>query len=223
MGKRGPKPKHLISTEWSANLAYAVGLIASDGSLSKDRRHISLVSKDIEQIENFNKCLGINLKPGKSYVGNVFSAYRLQIGSVLFYEFLVSIGFTPAKTKTIGIINVPNEYFFDFLRGSFDGDGCFYSYWDPRWKSSHMFYTEFISASRAHIEWIQNTVILLSGIKGAFSIDSKVPMYRVRYAKKESLEIIKKMYYSHDVVSLSRKRLKIKKALEIEIERQARY
>lgn len=52
-------------------------------------------------------------------------------------------------------MKIPGKYFFDYLRGCFDGDGCFYSYWDPRWRSSHMFYLEFISASKNHIDWLQ--------------------------------------------------------------------
>ena len=53
MGKRGPKPKKKISTNWSAELAYAVGLIATDGCLSKDKRHIDFTSKDKELIKTF--------------------------------------------------------------------------------------------------------------------------------------------------------------------------
>lgn len=32
--------------KWSPKIAYAVGLITTDGSLSKDGRHIDLTSKD---------------------------------------------------------------------------------------------------------------------------------------------------------------------------------
>ena len=67
----------------------------------------------------------------------------------------MSIGLMPNKTKIIGAVKIPNNYFFDFLRGHFDGDGTFYSYWDPRWRSSHMFYVVFASASLKHIIWLQ--------------------------------------------------------------------
>ena len=43
------------------------------------------------------------------------------------------------------------------------------------------------------------------------------------YAKKESVVIIKKMYYNPSVVCLSRKRKKIEKALEIEKIQQKKY
>ena len=41
-----------VDTTWSPELAYAIGLIASDGCLSSNGRHIVLVSKDKEQIMN---------------------------------------------------------------------------------------------------------------------------------------------------------------------------
>ena len=36
--------------KWTSELAYAVGLLTTDGSLSKDGRHIDLTSKDVEQL-----------------------------------------------------------------------------------------------------------------------------------------------------------------------------
>ncbi len=225
MGKRGPKPKNSISTEWSANLAYTVGLIATDGCLYNDQRHMSLTTKDLEQAENFKKCLGLQVKIGYKSSGHTKEKKycHVQFGNVLFYEFLVSIGLTMAKTKTMGAIDIPDEYFFDFLRGLLDGDGCFYSYWDPRWKSSHMFYTCFTSASKAHIDWLRSRIAQLLNVNGNYSSSGKTPMHTIKYAKRESLELIKKMYYSHDVVCLSRKKLKIDKALEVEREQQSKY
>ena len=47
------------------------------------------------------------------------------------------------SVKKLKSVVMPKKYFFDFLRGHFDGDGSFYSYWDKRWKSSYMFYVSF--------------------------------------------------------------------------------
>ncbi len=223
MGKRGPKPKGKVKIKWSANFAYAIGLLATDGCLSSNGRHITFVSKDIEQINNFMKCLDINIKLGKTisgYDGN--SSNRIQFGDVIFCKFLNSIGLTSVKSKTIGEISVPKEYFFDFLRGSLDGDGTFYSYWDPRWRSSHMFYIEFISASKKHIDWIRTEIYKRLKIKGHITKSTNV-CYQLKYAKKEAIEIINKMYYNRKVVCLSRKRIKIEKALFVEKQQQERY
>ncbi len=225
MDKRGIKPKGKVKINWSTDLAYAIGLIVSDGCLYNDSLHICFTSKDMEQIENFQKCLGIkDIKIGKTFSKDKERfGYRVQFGDVLFFKFLVSIGITPAKSKTIGILKVPDKYFFDFLRGSFDGDGTFYSYWDKRWKSSHMFYLEFISASKEHIDWIRSKLKDKLGIFGHVTKTASGGVFQLKYAKKESLQVIDKMYYNPRVVCLSRKKEKINKALFIERRQQSKY
>ena len=224
MEKRGPKPKGAINVVWSANFAYAIGLLVTDGCLSKDGRHIDFTSKDLDQINNFQKCLGINLKIGKKNNSRGSSAFRVQIGDVLFYKFLQEIGLAQAKSLILNEIKVPEIHFFDFLRGCFDGDGSSYSYWDPRWKSSFMFYVEFSSASKLFIYWIMGEIKKKVGVMGIITKSkSKNPCYLLRYAKKSGLEIIKKMYYNPNVVCLPRKLKKIKKTLKIDKKQQKLY
>lgn len=215
MGKRGPKPKGKVKIEWSPDFAYAIGLIATDGCLSPSGRHIIFVSKDEEQIQNYMKALRI--KNAISFSRSTFTGEltpRVQFGDVLFWGFLIGIGITPAKSKTIGELKIPKKYFFDFLRGSHDGDGSFHSYWDPRWRSSFMYYLIFGSASKEHLLWIQSTIRRLLGVSGHITGRGRErTVYQLKYAKKEALKIIGKMYYSRAVTCLSRKRRKIEKAL----------
>ncbi len=213
---RGIKPKERVDRRWSPRLAYAIGLLATDGCLSKDGRHINLTSKDRDQLTNFLQCLGINNKIGRKFSGLRTRVYlQVQFGDIIFYRFLLGIGLTPAKSKTMGVLQIPKKYFFDFLRGAFDGDGTFYSYWDPRWRSSFMFYTVFISASRSHIDWIRQELHTRLGIAGHVAHDGKKITYQLKYAKRESLKVLRRMYYNDAVVCLTRKRLKIEKALGI--------
>ena len=225
MGKRGVKPKGKVKIKWSSDFAYAIGLIVTDGCLYNDERHMSLTTKDIEQAKNFKNCLGIKVKIGlktsSSYKKK--ECYHVQFGDVNFYKFLVSIGLSKAKSKTIGAINIPEKYFFDYLRGCFDGDGCFYSYWDPRWRSSHMFYLEFVSASRIHIDWLQKELETKLHVSGHITNGGKKICHQLKYAKKEAVVIINKMYYNPTATCLSRKRIKIRKALEIERKQQRAY
>jgi len=224
MGKRGTKPRGKVKIEWSSNFAYAIGLLVTDGCLYNDERHMSLTTKDIEQAKNFKKCLGITVKIGLKSSGSAKEKkyHHVQFGDVKFYNFLLSIGLTQAKSKTIGAIIIPNEYFFDYLRGCFDGDGCFYSYWDPRWRSSHMFYLEFISASKEHVDWLQKEINSRVGVAGHIVSGGRV-CYQLKYAKKEAVVVIRKMYYNPSVTCLSRKKSKIEKALEIERKQQLTY
>ncbi len=217
MKKTGVRPKGKIKIKWSADFAYGIGLLASDGNLSPDGRHITFVSKDILQIKNFLKAFKIiKIKVGRITSGNGLKKnHRIQFGDVIFYKFLLNLGLSQAKSKTIGRVDVPNKYFFDFLRGLFDGDGTSYSYWDPRWRSSFMFYTEFISASREHILWIRSELYERLKISGHITNDREGFTIQLKYAKKESVKLLKQMYKNKDGLYLKRKKLKITKALAI--------
>ena len=215
MGKRGPKPKGKVKLKWSPNFAYAIGLLVSDGCLSSSGRHIILTSADRDQLANYMKALDIKMHIGK-VENNGKGAMRVQFGDILFYQFLVGIGLMPNKSKIIGEIKIPEEYFFDFLRGSFDGDGCTYSYWDKRWRSSFMFYTCFVSASRAHVDWLQKIIKHHLGLQGHMTHGGpKQELHQLKYAKAESLKLLRKMYGRKNSIYLSRKRLKINKMLRI--------
>lgn len=208
--------RNKIDIKWSSNFAYAIGLLATDGSMSSDGRHFDFTSKDREQLVNFMNCLKIKVKIGYKTSGHSNKKItRIQFGSVSLYKFLLGIGMTPAKTKTISALDIPSKYIFDFLRGHLDGDGCFYSYWDKRWKNSYMFYTTFISASGKHIDWIRENINRELKIKGHVIVPGKNSVYQLKYAKSESLKLLKRVYYDKDVTCLNRKRLKIEKALGI--------
>src|SRR3977135_2740231 len=65
-----------VELEWSETMAYVVGLIATDGCLSSDRRHIILTSRDVELVETFLRCLG---RPIRYTVG------RTRRGKLAYY------------------------------------------------------------------------------------------------------------------------------------------
>lgn len=54
-----PRQREIV---WTPELAYAVGLITTDGSLSSDGRHIDFTSNDKELINTFKKCLNLKNK-----------------------------------------------------------------------------------------------------------------------------------------------------------------
>lgn len=200
--------------KWSPNFAYAIGLITTDGNLSKDGRHIDFTSKDLDQVKTFLKILNFQYKISlKSSGSSDRKYYRVQFSNVKFYRFLLSIGLTHAKSKTLKKLKIPEIFFADFLRGNFDGDGCTYSYWDPRWRSSFMLYTSFVSASKEYLDWICEEIERLYGLKG--KITPANGAYQLRYAKNSSIKLLSMMYYKNDLVYLKRKYLKIQTALGI--------
>jgi hypothetical protein len=201
---------------WSSDFAYAVGLITTDGSLSKDGRHISFTSKDYEQVVNYKKILGLTNKIGlkASGISKEKKYFVVQFGDVKLYRFLLSIGLCPNKSKVLGSLDIPNEFFNDFLRGCLDGDGFTHSYWDKRWKSSFMLYTGFVSASKPFLEWLKNRIATLYFLNGTIKKCGK-SAYQLMFAKKSSILLLKVLYYSDQITFLKRKHSKIEHSLGI--------
>ncbi|MHB1086956.1 MAG: LAGLIDADG family homing endonuclease [Minisyncoccota bacterium] len=122
----------------------------------------------------------------------------------------------PNKSKVIGKIKVPSKYFFDFLRGVFDGDGSVYSYRDKRWPSSHMYYVSFASASPDFLAWIQRELQSCLYVTGHITSARGHSTKQLKYGKREGLVILRRMYRNAPQGAyLSRKHLKITKMLAI--------
>ena len=209
-------PKKFTNTKWNINLAYAIGLLVTDGNLSPDGRHINFTSKDKELAELFKNCLSLNNKIGKK--GNGLNKekkyYVVQFGDVTFYDWCLGLGIMPNKSKIISSIKVPDKYFFDFLRGCFDGDGCSYAYWDKRWHSSYMFYFSICSASSSFLKWLQQKTKQYVDVIGKISAAKGV--YQLRFAKRESILLFNKMYYKNNLPFLKRKHLKMRQFIKVD-------
>ena len=201
-----------IKIRWSSNFAYAIGLITADGCLHKDGLHISFVSKETKLIDSFKTALGLNNKTIKNFSQDR-SRYWWVVGfgDKVFYQFLNSIGLTPAKSKTLKSVNVPNDFFADFLRGLFDGDGTFYTFQDKRWPNSFGFRLSFASASRDFIGWLQEKLAHFYDVKGFIKTGKGV--LNLDYTKGDSRRLVNAMYYKNNLLRLERKYNNIKHIL----------
>ncbi|MDP3792160.1 MAG: LAGLIDADG family homing endonuclease [bacterium] len=207
-------PQRKIDLSWSSNLAYAIGLLTADGCLNKDGRHLWFSSKDLEMITNLKKSLNLKNKIGKYARGGEKEKryFCITFGDIYFYKFLITLGLSPAKSKTINSVNIPRDYFCDFLRGLFDGDGCFYSYWDKRWPNSFSFKYSIASASLNFIKWLREILTNYYGVKGY--IHKGAGVYNLEYVKGDSRKLSEVMYYNKNILYLSRKYDKITSSLE---------
>lgn len=203
-----------VNTTWGNNLAYAVGLIAADGCLNKDGRHIWFSSKDLQLIRAFKKSLLLNNKIGRYARGGEIEKryFYINFGDVCFYKFLNGIGLTSAKSKTIKSVKIPPSYFRDFLRGLFDGDGSFYAFRDKRWPNSFSFKLSIASASIEFIKWLKSILSEYYGVKGYLHKGAGV--WNLEYVKGDTKKIFLAMYHSNDILYLERKYRKIKDAIE---------
>lgn len=213
---RGGQLQRKVRIGWSSDFAYGIGLITSDGWLSSDQRHTGFVSKDKELIDKIKTALNITNKVHRTGRGGEIEKryYGIHFGDKIFYQFLNSIGLTSAKSKTIKSVAIPDEFFPDFLRGLFDGDGTIYSYWDTRWPKSFLFQVSFASASPDFIHWLKNRLSTLYRVKGFIKKGSGV--LNLNYVKGDSKILLNVMYYKHDLLLLNRKYSKVNKILNTE-------
>ena len=186
---------------WTPNLAYVVGLIASDGNLSPNRKTTNLVSGDIDLLETFKRCI-----PRAGRIGRHGpNAWHVTVSSVDFYRWLESIGLTPAKSLTLAGINVPDAVFTDLARGLMDGDGSIENYVHhpagnvsryPNYRYERL-HVSFHSASRAHLAWLRTGLKRVMAIDGALlkshSRDRANPIYELKYGKHASLALLRRM------------------------------
>lgn len=213
---RGSQIRRKWESRWSPELAYVVGLMATDGNLSKDGRHLALGSKDQELLETLRDCLSIENSISRTANGKGSYYYRLQWGDRSFYNWLLSIGLVPAKSLRLGPLVIPDEYFADFVRGCLDGDGSVNVYTDRYnvFKSETYVYTRLfvtiVSASFPFLAWLQNNIARLIGVQGGLfakkSRQGHSPCWDLKYAKHASIRLLEWIYYAPDVPCLARKR-----------------
>jgi hypothetical protein len=214
--------------EWTSKLAYAIGLLTTDGNLSKDGVHLEFTSKDKELVETFRKCLGLKNKIGLKSSGRYREKkyFRVQFGNAVFYRWLQRIGLCPNKTGKLGELKIPDKYFRDFLRGHLDGDGDIDVYKDyyntfknPKYIYDRIF-VRFRSASRKHMKWLRSKIFNILSIKGHLNGEgrnsSKTTMWILKFGKKDSLKLLSWLYYSPNVPSLKRKRKIAERFIRIE-------
>ena len=194
---------------WNNDTAYLAGLFASDGCLSKDGRHLFMVSKDEEIIAATQRITSKSAKPTIKSGQFGTTAYHFQFSDVALYDFFLEAGITPAKSKTIGVVSVPDLYYADFLRGYFDGDGTAYGYRDIRWKNSFMYYVGFVSASQEFLYWLQaQNRRLMQATSG--KINPGIRASVLLYAKADSYKLFNAMYTPPPLFRLTRKYTKLR-------------
>lgn len=203
MGRPGRQPRPFVTT-WTPELAWVVGLIATDGCLASDGRHVDITSNDAQVLEAVRRCVVTGATVRTKGNGHGGRSHRLQIGSSVFHTWLRAIGLMPKKSKVLGAVQVPDCYYWDFLRGCFDGDGSWYANMDGRWRSSYAVSLRLYSASPAFLRWIQHQTHALGGPWG--TVQQGKGVEQLQYAKRASFDLFSRMYHATDVPCLERKR-----------------
>lgn len=194
------------------NLWYIIGLIATDGNLSKDKRHINITSKDEKYLFSIRKALGIKTKIGKkTREKSKEKRYSyLQFSDVTFYKYLLSLGLTPKKSLTMDRLKINRRYFPDFLRGVIDGDGHI-SRWIHKTNLHQQWSLRITSAAPLFIQWLKDETEKYFNVNGRLygflPKNKKNYIYILKFGKLAAKIIIKQVYYKN-ALSLNRKNLK---------------
>ena len=196
-----------LPVAWSEDMAYIVGLTATDGCLITGRRAINFKSGDRQLVETYLRLLGRKNRVKSHPTENGGVAYYTQFHDSRLYEWFRSVGLTPRKSLTIGALSVPNSCLIPLARGLLDGDGSVINktYRADTGRSADYFWeyliTSFKSASRPHLEWLQSRLDavtaqsgVLSELKRKVPLPNRHPMYELRYGKRSSLVLLPLLY-----------------------------
>lgn len=203
-----------LPLEWSATIAYVVGLMATDGCLIATRKQLNFKSEDEQLVRTFLECLGrpLTYRTIVGRTGNLH--YVTQFGDAAFYIWLQAVGLMPRKSLVLGSLTVPDEFIFHCARGLLDGDGSLVNYWydgggKAKGRRYEGFTTAFNSASRSHLEWLRTALASALGIHGALCPqppnEHGTVMWKLAYAIRESTVLLPALYPSAVVPKLERK------------------
>lgn len=109
----------------SNEMAWVLGLIASDGDIVNSLKSWGITMQDKDCLEQVASILDYSgIVPNK---WGTRDTYRLSIGSTQMVKSLMDLGLTISKSLTLIYPNISSEYDSHFIRGYFDGDGWFHA------------------------------------------------------------------------------------------------
>ena len=191
-------------------MAYILGFMYADGNIVQTKRgthFIAIYSADEEILTEMRKNFESNHKISKRMF-TTGCVYRIQIGSKEWFSDLGLIGLFPDKTKRMQLPRLPEEYFGDFVRGYFDGDGNVWSglIHKNRPVPTLTLQVAFTSASKDFLLGLK-TSLQEHGVSGGGMYTPKQGNYsRLILSSKDALIIYKIMYNAEHKLFLRRKK-----------------
>lgn len=207
--------------KWSPEMAYVLGFFAADGNMLRNNRGAHFVEfqiTDKQILFDIRRLVGSNHKITARTRGPRWKTnYRLQLGSKEWFFDLQKLGFTPAKSNTLKLPQIPESLLAHFVRGYFDGDGGVYfkrhktkDRKNPRW----VFCSRFTSGSR---KFLQDLLLVLRRrcIKGGFiNVKSQNKGFDLVLSHHDSVALCYLMYNNAPCIYLKRKYKTFQKALK---------
>lgn len=193
----------------SHDMAYILGLLAADGNVSKKENQISLslIAEDKELLEQINRKL-CNSRPIKEYTISTEPQRKpmakLQFWSKTIKDDLAVYSIVPQKTNKLKPpFFLKEEYWIDYIRGYFDGDGSVYTV------GENTIGFNIVGVSKEMIEWIRQVLankynITNNGLYTEQNKDKQIIYKTVYYGNK--LRQIYDIFYNSNSLYMKRKK-----------------
>jgi len=208
---------------WTSDMAYVLGFIASDGNVYNNRLKISVKKTDIDILEKMKKSLGYSgdiFNESNKCNGKTFEISTLSIHSKEICNDLKALNITENKSLTLNMDNIiPKEFKLDFVRGYFDGDG-----------SIGMMYPTNSKGTKSNIAQIRFRIcsgsfkileLIVEAFKENGIKETKIrkcknkELYEIEYSTNSALEIYELLYKDKNSISLDRKRNRFEEIISI--------
>jgi hypothetical protein len=203
----------------SSNMVYILGFLSADGYINNDLNFVRIALQEndrqlLELIKNELKYEG-EIKSVKRKVKNKeYDVCVLTVCNKTIVEDLKKFNIVNNKSLILKVPydKIPKEYWIDYIRGIFDGDGSVKVRKKQESHNTHIL-IEFSSGSK---ECIEDLTFMLHELGiSKFSIrESKTSsgnsFYEITISTLPSKELYNLMYYNNDLICLKRKKEKIK-------------
>lgn len=201
----------------SPNMAYILGFLAADGNVAKKENQINiqLEEKDAEVLEKIRREMSIS-RPLKVYPRSGEpdkKIAKLVVFSSSMKKDLAHYSIVPAKTFSLMPPELLKpEYYIDYIRGYFDGDGCICE------NIAGSGSVSFGGASKSVISWIRKVLaeeygIICNKIEENKELSNGGKFYRISYHNKKIIQFYKVMYHNKDIIYMKRKKDKFEELL----------
>lgn len=195
----------------TSNQAYWLGFIYADGYLvaNKTNRNyelgIELQKDDVKLLQDFNKELGNVHKITFKHSHKQFNGYEYETDSCLIRIYskeivcdLINHNIHPNKTNR-DEFPICQNFFFDFLRGFMDGDGCIHV------SNKKSIQLQFTNSNCEFLKYIKDTINGMLNIDGHI-YKEKDKKYRLVYFRKDDVKnVLDKIYEDSNCQLLNRK------------------
>ena len=198
-------PPSVLDAWPSPELAYVVGLIASDGCLTSDNNQVRLTTTEVELAHIYLTCLGLkNVHLSEQKKIGFKDLLVVSLSDPAYRALLEKLGLTSQKSLRLGPLVIPDEVFRDFLRGVIDGDGTISTPHHPGGKDDLTIRVTIYSGSHPFVTWLLQRITTLTGLVGY--IYSSKRAYMLNFNGRYALALLDFIYYAEDLPCLSRKR-----------------